>query len=100
MGNTDLGVQQDYLAGVDTAGGFFDAVSEMRDDFIIEHGEAPMDLLVPDPDWHLVDMLVADHLWKLPKKVQDAVKKNGSDHANLTFMGMRLLGTIRIAHVR
>lgn len=94
-----LCVQKDYLDGIDTIDGFLSAVSDMRDVFMIEHGESPTELLIPDSDWHLVDMLVSDNLWKFPKEIQDKVIKEGSGGANLTFMGMRLLGTIRIAHV-
>ena len=93
-------VQKDYLDGIDTIDGFLDTISEMRDSFVSEHGEGPTDLLIPDSDWHLVDMLVSDNLWKLPQEVQDAVRERGSGGVALTFMGMRLLGTIRIAHVK
>ena len=100
MGTTALCGRQDYLGGVDTADGFLDAVSEMIDDFRDKHGESPTDLRIPDSDWHLVDMIVNDNLWRFPKEVQDAVRERGSGHAGLTFMGMRLLGTIRVAHVK
>ncbi len=93
-------VQKDYLDGIDTVEGFLAAISGMRDSFMIKHGTEPTDLLIPDSDWHLVDMLVNDNLWKLPKEIQDKIIEKGSGHVDLTFMGMRLLGTIRIAHVK